>query len=140
MTPSHSTPQHSQRTDPQPWSRDDVANAFDHFADHPTDSQRDYARNHGIPRSTLGDWLRQEAPAGCEPDLGAFLRSACGQRFLRRLVLAQFLICHLQGACGLRLLTDFLRQTGLDAFVAASYGALHTFGLELEQGNRPAEP
>jgi hypothetical protein len=133
MTPSHSTDPTPPGTDSPRWPRADAAAAFDHFAQHPCSSQRDYARSHGIPRSTLGDWMRQDQPDGLDPLLVAFLRSAAGERFLRSLVLALFLIFHLQGACGLRLLQDFLRLTGLDHFVATSYGALHAFGLRLEQ-------
>jgi hypothetical protein len=133
MTPSHCTEPTPPGTDSPRWQRADAAAAFDHFAQHPGSSQRDYARSHGIPRSTVGDWIRQDQPDGLDPLLVAFLRSVAGERFLRLLLLALFLVFHLQGACGLRLLQDFLRLTGLDRFVAASYGALHTFGLRLEQ-------
>lgn len=133
MTPWHCNEQTRTGPDSPRWPRADAAKAFDHFADNPSSSQRDYARSHGIPRSTLGDWLRQEDPEGLDPQLVAFFRSSAGQRFLRLLVLALFLVFHLRGACGLRLLSDFLRLTHLDHFVASSYGALQTLGLCLEQ-------
>jgi Family of unknown function (DUF6399) len=133
MTPCFSTEATPRRTDSPRWKRADAAAAFDHFARQPSSSQRDYAHAHGIPRSTLGDWLRQPPPDGLDPQLVAFLRSAAGEQFLRLLVLSLFLVFHLQGGCGLRLLQDFLRRTGLDRFVAASYGALHTLGLCLEE-------
>jgi hypothetical protein len=133
MTLSHSTDPNPPRPESPRWKRADAAQAVEDFARHPSSSQRDFARSHAIPRSTLGDWLRQDPPDGVDPQLVAFLRSAAGERFLRLLVLALFLILHLQGACGLRLLQDFLRLTGLDRFVAASYGALHAFGLRLEE-------
>jgi hypothetical protein len=121
------------RTEPFRWNRANAATAFDHFADPNCCSQRQYARQHGIPRSTLGDWLRHHHPDGLEPQLVAFLRSAAGERFQRRLVLALFLVFHLQGACGLRLLGQFLSLTQLDQFVAPSYGALHSLGVRLEE-------
>ncbi len=133
MTLFHSTEPTQTRTDARRWHRADAAKAFDHFAHNPASSQRDYARSHDIPRSTLGDWLRQDDPEGLDPQLVAFLRLAAGQHLLRRLVLALFLVFHLQGACGLRLLTAFLRLTNLDGFVASSYGALHALGLCLEE-------
>jgi hypothetical protein len=126
MTPSHSTAQAAPRTDPFRWEHAFTAAAFDHFddPDHPT-SQRRYAQQQGIPRSTLGSWLRQPDPDGLDPDLVAFFRSSCGLAFLRRLVLALFVAFLWRGACGLRLLSLFLRLTQLDRFVAPSTGALH---------------
>jgi hypothetical protein len=51
---------------------------------------------------------------------------------LHRLVLAFHLVCIEVGACGMRLACLFLTLSGLDRFVAASYGAQH-------QGNRQVE-
>src|SRR5436190_2302797 len=133
MTPSHS----SDTADPRPassrWGHDQVAAAFDHFhdPDHPP-SQRQYAQQQGIPRSTLGAWLRQPDPEGLDPDLVAFFRSSCGVAFLRRLVLALFVAFLFRGACGLRLLALFLRLTHLDRFVASSTGALHELGQTIQ--------
>jgi hypothetical protein len=133
MTPSHSTEPTSPRTASSRRQRREAARACDHFAQPQRSSQRAYAADHGIPRSTLGDWLRQDTPAGLDPALVRFLRSSAGEHFLRQVVLALFVVFHLRGACGLRLLGEFLRLTGLDGFVASSYGALHTFGLRLEE-------
>jgi hypothetical protein len=126
MTPPHCTDSTPPRTDPFRWEPVVVAAAFDHFdnPDH-TASQRQYAQQHGIPRSTLGYWLRQPQPDGVEPDLVCFFRSSCGLRFLRRLVLVLFVVFLFRGACGLRLLSVFLQLTQLDRFVASSTGALH---------------
>jgi hypothetical protein len=133
MTPSHSTDPNPPRPESPRWKRAAAAEAFEHFTQHPSSSQRDYARAHGIPRATLGDWIRLEQPDGLDPRVVAFLRSPAGEAFLRQLVLALFLVFHLQGACGLRLLQEFLRLTKLDPFVATSYGALHAFGLRLQE-------
>jgi hypothetical protein len=133
MTPRQTTDPDQPRTDPCRWPRRHAASAFDHAHDPQRCSQRQYARQQGIPRATLGDWLRHQPPTGLDPQLGDFLRSSAGERFQRRLVLAVFLVFHLQGACGLRLLGQFLSLCGLDAFVASSYGALHTFGATLEE-------
>jgi hypothetical protein len=110
-----------------------MAQVFDRFNDpDPPASQRQFARQHDIPRSTLGYWLRHPDPDGADPDLAAFLRGAAGEAFLRRLVLALFLVFNFRGACGLRLLGLFLRLTGLDRFVAPSHGALHELAGALQ--------
>jgi hypothetical protein len=106
---------------------------LDHFSDrHGDTSQRQFAHDQGIPRSTLGYWLRQPDPADVDPLLTAFLRSAAGHAWLRRLVLALFLVFVYRGACGLRLLSLFLRLTQLDRFVAPSHGALHALARSIE--------
>lgn len=132
MTPPHATDQPPPRTDPQRWRRADVAYAFDHFCQADPGSQRQYAQEHGIPRSTLGYWLRQEDPAYLDPLLTAFLRSRTGDDFLRRIVLATLLTFHQQGAGGIRLIGSFLQLCQLDLFVASSYGALHTLATRLQ--------
>src|SRR5947209_4674199 len=134
MTPPHSTDPASPRTDPCRPDRPTRAQAHDHFRhpDHP--SPRQYARDHRPPRSTLGAWLRddQADDPDLEPEVRAFFRSAAGQRFLRRLVLALFVVFLFGAACGLRRLALFLRQTRLDRFVASSTGALHELGQTLQ--------
>ena len=57
------------------------------------------------------------------PHVAAFFRSGPGLAFLHQLVMAFHLVCVEVGACGIRLACLFLNLTGLDRFVAASYGA-----------------
>jgi hypothetical protein len=56
MTPSGAIPDSDTRPEPCYWSRLDTAQAFADFSDpfDPPFSQRQYAQQHGIPRSTLG--------------------------------------------------------------------------------------
>src|SRR5947209_2331628 len=132
MTPSQATNPTSPRPDPCRWPRAEAARAFDHFRQAAPGSQRQYASEQHIPRSTLGYWLRREDPTDLEADLVAFLRSGCGEAFLRRVVLAALTTFHLQGACGIRLVGTFLERAGLDHFVAPSRGALHPLAVHLE--------
>src|SRR5262245_18417028 len=126
MTPTQATKQPPPRTDPFRWERGEAATAFDHFASAEHSSQRQ-----GIPRSTLGYWLRREDPAELDPALVAFLRSRTGEEFLRRLVQSAFLTFHQQGACGIRLIGSFLHMAQLDHVVASSDGSLHTLATQL---------
>ena len=133
MTHCQATPHLDARQDPFRWERIDTAHVYDDFSDplNPPSSQRHYAQQQGIPRSTLGYWLRQPTPEGLDPELVAFFRSAVGQAFLRRVVLALFVAFLFRGACGLRLLSLFLQLTRLDRFVASSTGALHQLSQSL---------
>jgi hypothetical protein len=131
MTPSQLNPNTDPRPDSFRWSRADTAQALDDFADgqQPHPSRRQFAQQAGIPHATLDYWLRRrQQHRDRHPDeaqRAAFLHSAAGERFLRRLVLAAHATFHQAGTCGIRDLCRFLRRAGLDGFVAASYGAQH---------------
>jgi Family of unknown function (DUF6399) len=132
--PSLCTSYADNRTDPYFWTRGDIAGVRSDFSDpdHPPASQRVYAQEHGIPRSTLGDWLRDSGPTDLHPDLVCFFRSAAGEAFLHRLVHAAFLAFRHHGPCGLRSISLFLQLSQLDRFVASSYGALHSLDDKLQ--------
>jgi Family of unknown function (DUF6399) len=134
MTPPQAIPDTAPRLEPRYWSRLDTAGAVAAFSDpfHPPVSQRHYAQQHGIPRSTLGDWLRQDFPAHLDHEFVAFCRAPAGQAFLRRLVLAALLVFHHQNPCGLRPIGHFLQLVQLDHFVGSSYGALRTLDSRLQ--------
>src|SRR5207253_7712303 len=63
----------------------------------------------------------------------AFFQSGPGLAFLHRLVIACHLVYAEVGACGIRLVCLFLQLTGLDRFVAASYGAQQQVNVHIEQ-------
>jgi hypothetical protein len=134
MISVQTTAHYDTRQGPFRWTRLDTAHACADFADPcqtPT-SQRHYAQQHDIPRATLGYWLRQHAPDDLDPELVAFLRRPAGESFLRRLVLALLLVFPHSTACGLRPLGRFLQLTGLDHFVAPSYGALYQLAAHVQ--------
>jgi Family of unknown function (DUF6399) len=136
MTPCQVTPPTACRPEPCFWSRVDTAQAFADFSD-PFDqpcSQRDYAEKHGIPRSTLGYWLRQEFPDHLDNAFVSFFRSPAGHAFLRRLILGALLVFHHHNPCGLHAIGHFLELVELDHFVGSSYGALYTLDQHLQDG------
>ncbi len=117
------------------WSRQEIAEKLDAFEQgyQCLPSQRQWAEDLGIPRSTLQHWLQRKESLDADPDLVAFFESAVGVAFLHRLVLAAHLVMTLVGPCGIRLVCLFLELTGLDQFVAASYGPQHQVATDLEQ-------
>jgi hypothetical protein len=96
-------------------------------------SQRAFAQQAGIPRSTLQHWLKRKKKLDADPARVAFFESPTGRAFPHRLVGA----CHLtfipQGTCGIRLVGEFLHRTGLNRFVASSYGSRQAIARPLEQ-------
>lgn len=135
MTHCQPTAYCDARQDSFRWERIDTASAYADFVDPLKSpcSQRGYAEQHGIPRSTLGYWLRKDVPDHLDPDLGRFFRCPAGEAFQRRLVLALLLIFHHQNACGLRPIGSFLELVQLDHFVGSSYGALYDMDLWLQE-------
>jgi Family of unknown function (DUF6399) len=134
MTPPQLNPAPDTRPEPFRWTRLDTAQALHGFHDpgRPPDSQREFAREAGLPRSTLQYWVQRRQHPDLDPDLVAFGTGPAGERFLRRLVLALHLVFHQAGACGLRPLTRFLQLTQLDRFVAASYGSHQALAARLQ--------
>jgi hypothetical protein len=136
MTPAQSNPDADPRPGPGRWSRTQTTQArYDfHRPDQPPRSQRQFARDRRLPRSTLGHWLRQHRPTDpdLEPALVAFLDSPAGYRFLRRLLAALHLVFHLAGPAGIRPLTRFLELSQLDRFGASSFGAQQALAVRLE--------
>ncbi len=135
MTPCQPTPSTASRQDSFRYSRLDRAGARSAFCDPsvPPRSQRDFAQQSGIPRSTLGDWLRTPPPAGVDPTVVAFFQTPQGEELLRRLLLALLLVFVLRGTTGIRSVSLVLGLAGLDAFVGTSFGTLQHLAKAIEQ-------
>lgn len=86
-----------------------------------------------MPRSTLQAWHSWHDTLDICPEVAQFFRSGPGLAFLHRLVLVLHLVCVEVGACGIRLVCLLLQLTGLDRFVAASYGAQQQVNRQVEQ-------
>src|SRR4029434_10335687 len=96
-------------------------------------SERQAAKELKVPRTTLpAGRLRHDTLDMC-PHVAHFFQSGPGLAFLHRLVIAFHLVCVEVGACGIRLVCLFLHLTGLNRFVAASYGAQQQVNLQVEQ-------
>lgn len=125
------TPSDPLRPDSSRWPRADIATTLDNFSNSDPPSQRQFARQHGIPHSTFNYWMRHHSPAEDDP-VAAFFFSPAGESVLRRIVLAAFTTFQLQGACGIRFVGTFLERSQLDLFVASSRGALHPLAAHIE--------
>jgi Family of unknown function (DUF6399) len=119
---------------PARWHRAESASHLDAFtAAFPT-SQRQFARQQGVPRTTLQHWLGRKAALDADPVAAAFLESAQGLAFVHRLLTAAHLVFTQEGPCGIRHISHFLRLTRLDRVVASSYGAQQQYAATLERG------
>lgn len=95
-------------------------------------SQRQWAREAGIPRASLQNWLRRKQNLKGSPALVAFLESPDGLAFLHVIVVALHLVFNKNGCGSIRNIVDFLEKTGLDAFVASSIGHHHELSQKMD--------
>jgi hypothetical protein len=117
--------------DPFRRARADIISALDDFSASEMTSRRAFAQQQGIPQATFSYRARSHSP-DCSDPVDSFFRSAAGESVLRRIVLAALCTFHLEGACGIRQLGDFLDLSGLNRFVASSRGALHPLAAHVE--------
>ena len=96
-------------------------------------SERELAKQIGIPRSTLRHW--QERRGEIEEDINvvAFFTSPSGVAFLHRLMVAIHFVTSFLGTGGVRLVSTFLELSGLSSFIASSYGTQRKTSKEMEK-------
>jgi hypothetical protein len=103
-------------------------------AAHRAISQRQFAQERSVPRSTLQYWLSRKASIDADPTVIAFFESPVGLAFLHRLVIAAQFVFTQVGPCGIRLICQFLELSKLDRLVAASYGAQQQVSQKMQAG------
>src|SRR5437867_6010720 len=117
------------------WDRFERADLFEQYRELRTQgiSERQAAKELKVPRTTLQAWRIWHDTLDICPDVAQFFQGGPGLAFLHRLVMAFHLVCVEVGACGIRLVCRFLNLTGLDRFVAASYGAQQQVNRRVEE-------
>jgi Family of unknown function (DUF6399) len=117
------------------WDRFERADLFEQYRELRAQgrSERQAAQELKVPRTTLQAWRVWHETLDICHHVAEFFQSSPGLAFLHRLVIAFHLVCVEIGACGIRLVCLFLHLTGLDRFVAASYGAQQQVNLQVEQ-------
>src|SRR5215471_1750540 len=116
------------------WDRFERADLFEQYRALRTQgiSERQAAKELQVPRTTLQAWRLWHDTLDICPHVAEFFQSGPGLAFLHRLVIAFHLTCVEVGACGIRIVCLFLNLTGLDRFVAASYGAQQHVNSQVE--------
>jgi hypothetical protein len=127
-------PQSNPERQPR-WDRFERAERFEHYLELQAQgvSQRQAAQELQVPRTTLQAWRIWHDTLDICPHVAEFFQKSPGLAFLHRIVLAFHLVCVEVGACGIRLVCLFLTLTGLDRFVAASYGAQQQVNRRVEE-------
>jgi hypothetical protein len=117
------------------WDRFERADLFEHYLELQAQgvSQRQAAQELQVPRTTLQAWRIWHDTLDICPHVAEFFQKGPGLAFLHRIVMAFHLVCVEVGACGIRLVCLFLNLTGLNRFVAASYGAQQQVNRRIEE-------
>ena len=110
----------------------DVVADFEAERDATGISQREFARNAKVPRTTIQGWIAAAQHTGLEPEVIAFFESPAGLRFLHRHFQSLLFVMTLVCPSGLRHLAMVLRPSRLDRWIAPSHGALHAASVRLE--------
>lgn len=97
-------------------------------------SQRQFAEQAQVPRTTLQHWLARKQSLDEDPVVVEFLESPQGLAFIHRLVVAAHHCFEQMSPAGLRPLCLFLRLSHLDRVVAASYGAQQALAQMMRDG------
>lgn len=127
------------------WERDDVASKIVDFeqARH-KQSQRQFAIEQGVCRSTLQHWLARKESIDASPILIEFLESPTGTAFLHRIVTAAHFVFTKDGVASIHNVSTFLNLSGLSPFVASSYSTQQRVSnkmddsmIEFEESVRP---
>jgi len=125
-----------RNADRQPrWDRFERADLFEHYRELRAQgmSQRQAAQELQVPRTTLQAWRLWHDTLDICPQVAEFFQKGPGLAFLHRIVIAVHLVCVEVGACGMRLVCLLLNLTGLNRFVAASYGAQQQVNRRVEE-------
>ena len=116
------------------WDRFERADLFEQYRELRTQgiSEWQAAKELTVPRTTLQAWRLWHDTLDICPNVAEFFQSGPELALLHRLVITCHLVYVEVGACGIRLVCLFLHLTGLNRFVAASYGAQQQVNIQVE--------
>jgi transposase-like protein len=96
-------------------------------------NQRSFAKIFGIPHSTFQQWIQNKASINAPPEVIAFLESPAGYVFLHQIVMAALFVITQMAPGSIRMCSTFLKLSGLEEFVASSYGSVQKVVTEMEE-------
>lgn len=104
------------------WKRDEVASTIIDFESfRHKQSQRQFAKEQGVPRTSLQHWLARRDSIDGSVVVRDFFESPDGNAFLHRLVAAAHFEFTKNGAASIHNVSNFLDMCGLSPFMATSY-------------------
>ena len=101
------------------WGRDKIAaKILDFEGAKQARSERQWANDQGIPRTTFQHWISRKHAIDAAPGVIEFFESPDGAEFLHNLILAAHLEFTKHGVASIHNVSNFLELCGLSRFVA----------------------
>ena len=95
-------------------------------------SQRQFAADADVARSTLQGWVARKEAISCAPQVVAFCESPAGVQFLHRISTAAQYTFNKCGTGGIRQMSQFLELSGLKHFVGCSFGSMQKAAAKMD--------
>lgn len=96
-------------------------------------SQRHFAKEQGIPRSTLQGWIAKKESIAAHPEVIAFCDSPVGVKFIHEIYTSAIFEFNQCGSAGIRRVCSFIENSPLEPFIASSYGAIQKDAATMEK-------
>ncbi len=96
-------------------------------------SQREFANERGVPRSTLRGWVSRRDSIAANPKVVEFCESPEGIQFLQEIQTAALFEFCKRGTAGLRIYCDFIKRSPLSPFVSSAYGTVQKAATVMDQ-------
>ena len=104
------------------WKREEVvSNLVDFDKVRQKKSQRQFTKEHAIPRSTFRHWVKRKESIDALPGVADFLESPGGLALIHKIVTAAHFAFTKDGVASIHNVSTFLKLSGLSPFVASSY-------------------
>lgn len=115
-------------------SRDEVARALQQLDRRQPDvSQRQFAKDAHLPRSSLQFWVQRREQLPLPLELARLWESPVGVLLLQRIVLALHLVFEHDCHCGIRHISRFLELAQLDRVVGSSFGSQQAYAARVTE-------
>lgn len=116
------------------WERDEVASTIlDYESTKGECSQRQYAMENGVPRTTLQHWLSRKNNLECSPVVAAFFESPDGLAWLHRMVTAAHLEFGENSPASIHNISRFFELCGVGPFIATSYSTHYRISQRMDE-------
>lgn len=117
----------------EPWQRPDIACKIYNFEESKHQkSQRQFAQENAIPRTTLQYWLSRKEQLNASPQLIAFCESSEGLAFIHRIMSAALYAFTKDGIASSYNMSRFLELSGLSIFVGSSPSTCQKAAQEMD--------
>ena len=114
----------NKSTPKEQWNRCDAIDSvinFEQVKKEKIQSQRQFAKETGIPRSTLQHWIERKKSLKASPVLIDFFESSEGLAFIHQLLTAVHFVFTKDSLASIHSVSRFIELSGLSPFVASSY-------------------